>query len=161
MANFNRLLGNNPKDQCLDGVHCPRTSASGLGFIPPIFQAVALLNQPAPVQNQYYTILNTINARIIFVSGRVDTTGETLEARVTIDGQSDTYSWAAVAGSNYWIYNSSDPTGWGILASAAGVLTTFVSGGGHLDCQSFLAELRKTTAAGAGNLRGAVLYELL
>ena len=54
----------------------------------PEHQEDATLTQAAPVQNTYYTVLETTqNCRLIRVTGRIETTGETLNFRITVDGQ--------------------------------------------------------------------------
>jgi len=126
--------------------------------LPPVFQLPALLNQPAPVQNTWYTILNTTpNCLIWEVDVRIDTTGETLEWRITIDGVVSTaIGNACLANTDYWgvpvLYNV------GLYTEISAVSTWRSDRAFIVEGRSIKIEVRKTTAAGAGNLRGAVAY---
>ena len=52
------------------------------------YQAPAVLNQAAPVQNTWYTILDTTpNVRIYDIVINVEDVDESLDVRVTIDGE--------------------------------------------------------------------------
>lgn len=120
-------------------------------------QSPAILNQATPVQNTWYTIIDTSGDLEIYgCSIAIQTTGETLEVRITIDGVNpNNLTQIAVAGTNYKVSIDHDYTGiW--LSAAAGNL--IVHGYSSLKCHTFKAEVRKTTAAGGGNLRGMVSY---
>lgn len=136
-------------------VKLPATSGSGnKQIIPPTYQADAALSQANPVQNTWYTILNTtLMVKCWSIIGYVATTGETIEVRATIDGQVLTGSQAAVAGTPYGWYK--DP-----LSSALYTDTNYASQFVMcpFECKSLKVEIRKTTAAGAGNLNGRVTY---
>jgi len=114
------------------------------------YQTHAHLNQAAPVQNTWYTVLNTTNARLQLVDIYVETTNETLEIRLTIDNDTCTGSVAATAGTVYYAFMSYDGE---LVISNSFPSQTFLQEG-----REVLVEVRKTTAAGAGNLHGRVNY---
>lgn len=124
-------------------------------------QATATLSQIAPTQNTYYNILAaTARVRLLYVCAQIATTGETLQVKITIDGQAYTASVAATAGSTYYVYLSG--------LTAAGVptftMTTTVtplggSGGNYLEGRSIQVQVEKTTANGMGTLTGAAWYQ--
>lgn len=133
---------------------------SGGGFRVAQQQAWSQLNQAGAVQNTWYTILDTTNnCRVIGITVRIDTTGETLEVQITADGETINGSVAANANTNYCVYlnnaansaeelnlkNDSDPQYKAFL----------------LEARSVKIEVRKTTANGAGNLRGTCLHATL
>lgn len=134
----------------------PRAEGAYGAIIPPEHQQDALLNQAAPVQNTWYTVLDTTElCRLISACVEVQTTGETLEMRITIDNDIYTGSIAAVAGSHYLAYLFLYSTGAILtLATTANIAwKAFL-----LEGRSIKVEVRKTTAAGAGNLRACVVY---
>lgn len=126
--------------------------------INPVFehQPIASLDQAAPVQNTWYTILDTTtNVRIYGINYYVQATGETLELRLTIDGEVYTSTVVAVANTPYCVYFDLSAGGL-IFNEVAGLLMqerAFL-----IEGRSIKVEVRKTTAAGAGNLRGNVFY---
>lgn len=123
-------------------------------------QAIATLDQAAPVQDTWYTILNTNTKRdckIIRIATRVETANETLQIRVTIDGVAvSSASLNATFGTMYswWkaIWTDAQTETW-YYGNISAVTAPYIAEG-----RSVKVEMRKTTAAGAGNLRGAVLY---
>jgi len=123
--------------------------------VPPAHQGKALLVQANPVQDQWYTILDTtLNCRIYDICFRVATTGEDLEVRITVDGQIYTVSQTAVAGDHYGIIR--------LLSATSGEM--FASSGNPpawafmIEGRSIKVDMRKTTAAGAGTLYGSATY---
>jgi hypothetical protein len=117
-------------------------------------QPDATLVQAAPVQNTWYTILDTtLNCCLYSVTILVWTTGETLEVRVTIDGQILTGSVAATATTYYYVHL--------FLYAAGFAIDTNVFPIGKympLEGRSVKVEVRKTTAAGTGTLEGRAIY---
>ncbi len=122
---------------------------------------IGTLSQASPVQNTYYNILAaTVNVEAIYVSISVATTGETLQVKIIIDGNTWTGSLACTAGTLYYV----TLTGF----SAAGVptftiQTTSATLGGSsyaLGGRSVAISVEKTTNAGSGTLTGAVMYQV-
>lgn len=122
----------------------------------PALQADALLNQAAPVQNTWYTVLNTTNNGFLYaIAFGVADTGEDLEYRITIDGVVKVNSQIAVAGTVYvpllyLDYNSS------YYIAAVGATISRID----IWFKTLKVEVRKTSANGAGNLKASVLYAL-
>jgi len=117
-------------------------------------QPDATLVQLAPVQNTWYTILDTTsNCRLYSVSVLVWTTGETLEVKVTIDGQVLTGTLAALPTTYYYcdllLYMA------GLSIDINGLLIGKYT---PLEGRSIKVEVRKTTAAGTGTLEGRAVY---
>jgi len=125
------------------------------------YQAPATLNQASPVQNTWYTILDaTANARVYGISVNVEDADETLELKITRDGQTLTGSVAATHSSSYEAHLRVR----GINRDVTVVLqtTTIAEYKAFLiEGLSIKVEIRKTTATGAGNLTGAVDYGVL
>jgi len=122
-------------------------------------QTDAVLNQAAPVQNTWYTVLNYTGryTRVESVTIKVETTGETLETELEVDGIVYAGSLAATAGTNYSVYTRRHPD------SAAGTVafdTLSYLNPLTLEGDNIRVRVRKTTAAGAGNLRAKVIYAL-
>ena len=121
-----------------------------------VFQPLAVLDQPAPVQNQWYPILPlTPDVRVYAIAIGIEDTGETLECRITRDLQVTTPVGAAIGANNtLQVYLLLDAVA-GIEESIAianatyGVFRSFLVEG-----RIVMVEARKTTAAGVGNLRG-------
>lgn len=121
-------------------------------------QADAELNQAAPVQNTWYTILEQSNCRLYRVAVNIEDTNETLEVRFTVDDQTTTPVGVACNHSTtYHVYISADAINRNILTnldtSAANIRFAFL-----IEGKNVKVEVRKTTAAGAGNLTGVALY---
>ena len=126
------------------------------------YQAPATLNQAAPVQNTWYTLLDTeSNVRIYHICVGVEDTNETLEVQITIDGETIAADDEACTHSNTyhaWIFpNAINRTD---LVKLIIHTTTDVSiyKGFLIEGKSVKVEVRKTTAAGAGNLVGICVY---
>ena len=126
-------------------------------YKPPTLQAEATLDQAAPVQNTWYTVLDTkANCRVWHIAARVDTANETLEIRVTVDGVTLTAQEACTAGTTYAIWFKRTPTG-----NVLDFYGTFWKYDTFLiEGRSVKVEMRKTTATGAGNLKAALHYSL-
>lgn len=126
---------------------------SGYGFKVPAHQADATLSQAAPVQNTYYTILDTSkNVKVYIIACSVADTGETLQVTITIDGQTYTGSQAAVAGTLYSCFIGRD----GAIGFASGNQNVALYA--PLTARSLKVQIKKTTAAGAGTITGRVIY---
>jgi hypothetical protein len=117
------------------------------------------LNQAAPVQNTWYTILDTTTDVMIYdITVNVEDANETLEVRLTIDSEMYTGSIAATHSTEYEV----------AMRTAAITRSTYLEINGGVDWEPYNAftvialsvkvEVRKTTAAGAGNLTGIVNY---
>lgn len=120
---------------------------------PPQHQANAILNQANPVQNTWYTVLETVNARIYFITLKVDDTGEDIEVKLTIDGQILTDSGTCAAASLKHVYIGSYTEKIWIWDTAVLALwNTFFEG------RIIKFEIRKTTNNGNGNIHGNVTW---
>jgi len=120
-------------------------------------QPTATLTQAAPVQNTWYTILDTIaNGRLIGVYFKVADTGEDLELRITIDGQTYVGVQAAVADTPYYI-NGIDYSS-GALSVQSVLEVSQRKGAFLLEGRNIKVEVRKTSAAGAGTFSGRAEY---
>jgi len=122
----------------------------------PEHQADAVLSQAAPVQNDWYVLLDTTRNCVVYgIEAGVATTDETLECRVTIDGQVLTGGLApATAGTPYFILKTAES------ASLIWTATIFAVNQRYLGLmgRSVKIEVRKTTAAGAGTITARVQY---
>ena len=120
-------------------------------------QPDATLSQATPVQNQWYTVLDAKKGvKIYSVVILVWTASETLEVRVTIDGQVLVGSVEATHTTYYYVHHK-------LYAAAASALA--IDGNifllGHytpLEGREVKVEVRKTTAAGSGTLDARVVY---
>ena len=112
-------------------------------------QPDAVLNQPSPDQNKWYTVLEAQRARIYAIVSWIEDVDETLEFRLTIDGNVYIGSRPGVAWTEYWVHKRSTAEGQleaAIEARSAGFP------GPYLEGRNVKFEARKTTAAGTGNL---------
>lgn len=115
---------------------------------------VALLDQAAPVQNTWYTVLDTVyNVKVFGMAIKVADTGETVEVKITVDGHTITGSGAANANTDYKVLINTLSTGNAIILSSSALINA-----NQLEGRSFKVEVRKTTAAGAGNLLASVSH---
>ncbi len=120
-------------------------------------QPDATLSQSEPVKDTWYTVLDTKkNCRILGITVLVWTTNETLEVRVTIDGQVLVGSVEASHTTYYYVHHK-------LYAAAASALA--IDGNvfqpGHyapLEGREVKVEVRKTTEAGTGTLDARVVY---
>ncbi len=125
-----------------------------------ILQPDPTITQANPVQNTWYTLLDTINdAEIYSAAIMVGTANETLEARITINDIVFPLSVAATFGTTYSVYLAHDYTGL-YLAGTAGSVLMFLHTHSTLNCKTFKMEVRKTTANGTGTLYAGVSYGL-
>ena len=116
----------------------------------------AYLNQNSPVQNTWYTVLDTTrNVRIIHIGYRVNTTGETLEMRLTLDGNVFSNTINATAGSWYYVALDSLSTSSLHINLTSEMMPnrTFLA-----EARSAKLEIRKTTASGTGSIQVYVQY---
>lgn len=127
------------------------------------YQAPATLNQAGPVQNTWYTILDTTAyVRVYDASINIEDTDETLEIQFTVDGQTMPATPVACTHSTkYECYLETEP-----ITRVARI--NLVAGAPARRKPSFIIEghsvkieVRKTTAAGAGNLTGIISYGIL
>lgn len=117
-------------------------------------QADAVIDQATPVQNTWYPVAHIYNAKIFGIGVQVDTTTETLEVRVTADG--NVFTGAGVSCTNDTKYRATlqaFPTGTAIVITG-----TLLVNSNQLEGRDILVEVRKTTAGGTGNLKAAVSY---
>jgi len=126
----------------------------------PELQEAALLDQANPNQNQWYTLLAATGQCIVWDVGiGVATANETLEVRITADNEIMTSNaHAAIFDTDYWVRlrpsaiaqapNLEIET-WGEIRSG---MSPLIMG------RSVQIEVRKTTAAGAGDLRAIAIY---
>jgi len=120
----------------------------------PVLKDLALLNQAAPVQNTWYTILDTVRkVEVSHIWFRVQTTGEDLEIRVTADGKTLEGSQTAVAGTGYWARKRGEAD-----SLTVGTTETMANFYSRFPARSFKLEVRKTSNNGAGQLDGACHY---
>lgn len=114
-------------------------------------QPDAVLNQAAPVQNTWYTVLAaTEDVRLIFPTFDVLVANETIELEVVVDGNPLTGVQAAVAATVYETFLQ------GGVADALGIAAypfTSLYRAFLLEGQNVRVRIRKTTALGAGNLQ--------
>lgn len=122
-------------------------------------QADASIAQAAPVQNTWYTVLDTIKNGIIYQAlVVVADTNETLEMRITVDGNVLDGSVSATAGSSYFavLQASADDELNLVLSTDTSnrpKIKDFVVQG-----RSIKIEVRKTTAAGTGTITARVKH---
>ena len=126
----------------------------------PVFkhQPDATLDQADPVQNTWYTIIDEKNCQIIGISVTVLVADETLEVQFIVDGVTIPGAGSPVtAGTTMYVYLLvSTPTQAKILlssTSAYGSYNAFI-----IEGRSVKVQIRKTTAAGNGNLQGCVAW---
>lgn len=121
-------------------------------------QADALLSQAAPVQNTWYTVLDTVlNCRLIQFVYAVADTSETIQTRITIDGNVLLAGGAATAATVYTVCPS--------VSTTTGQELNILATSATIQCRPFLLEgrsikieVRKTTAAGTGTLTAKAVY---
>lgn len=122
-------------------------------------QADAVLNQAAPVQNTWYTVLAvTEDVRIIIAEAHILVANEDLQMRITIDGNVILFEKPNAAfGTFYTAQPSPGYADYGDLD----VVTVALNRAFLYEGQSVLIELRKTSANGAGNLCSRVKWARL
>lgn len=124
-------------------------------------QAPITVTQIGAVQNTWYTLLpTTLNARIYTADFTITDTAESLEFRITIDGQ--IISWTEVTcnvGETWSLGLKFDATHNGLTATKNGnwqAMRAYL-----IEGRSIKIEMRKTTANGTGNLTGYCMYTKL
>lgn len=124
------------------------------------YQAPATLDQAAPVQNTWYTILDTtLNARLLTIAVNVEDTNEDLQVQVIVDGETIEANSPAtcVHSTRYFCTMTVNPiTLVDYIELTPTVLHYFRSF--ILEGKSTKVQVRKTTANGTGNLTGIVTY---
>lgn len=122
-------------------------------------QAAAVLDQVGPVNGTYYQIFQAANCKLINFVIQVDTVGENLQARLTVDGEVfESVATACVAGIHEFVFLQEHITAPGAIlvidnATPQANLRPFMIEGKLITC-----EVRKTTANGGGNLKGTCMY---
>jgi hypothetical protein len=116
-------------------------------------QPDALLSKEAPAQNTWYTVLDGRDCRVYAVSVLVWTANETLQVRITIDGQELLGTVEATHTTYYYAHHQ-------LYASALAVDGNVFLLGKYtpLEGRSVKVEVRKTTATGSGTLEARVVY---
>jgi len=118
-------------------------------------QADANIAQTNPVQNNWYTVLTaTSKVRIYVICVQVETTGETIEVRVTADGNALVASESLAGGTTYVVV-------WRVRADAASnklSMDTEVNRRFEIEGRSVTVEARKTTNNGTGTLHCNVIH---
>ena len=127
------------------------------------YQEPATLNQANPVQNTWYEILSaTSNVRVYHIFVNVEDTNETLEVRMTIDGEVLVGSNACTQSVSYSIDMFGDAITRTDSLEFDKVPDDFTRYRAFLvEGKSVKIEVRKTTNAGAGNLTGLVMYGVI
>lgn len=119
----------------------------------PKFMAVASIDQAAPVQNTYYTVLSAVNVEVHGMKIAVAVTDETINFRITADGVVSVPAIAATAGTTYHIILNANGFTLDTTDYSTYKQTAFTA-------RNLTIEARKTTNAGAGNLSASVRYSL-
>lgn len=124
-------------------------------FEVPKHQADATLSQAAPVQNTWYTVLDTAkNVRIYGLGVSIAVANETIETRVTVDGQViGTIGIDCDFGDDYRALFRRIHDGVIELVKDPLNIPAFL-----LEGRSVKVEVRKITANGAGTLTARVIY---
>ena len=124
---------------------------------------IATIDQAPPVQNTWYTVLDTVIAgRLIYLSMKHDNTDSsalTINMRVTIDGVTLTAAADAAGVDNTTYYFYVDPTSDALLST-----TTVFNAGYYEDVRgnSIKVEVRMTGVPGtAEHLYGYIQYEVM
>ena len=112
--------------------------------------------QANPVQNQWYTILETTNARIIGIMLRVLDTDETLELRITLDGQVYMRPLLATAVTMYHVILKE--VGNFFVFDPDSTIVAYQYRAFLVEARSIKIEIRKTTIAGNGDLEADVIW---
>lgn len=141
-----------------------RITGSGVRVLVPKFTPLNA-SQAAPVQNTWYTALNTINAELVSVAIGVLVTGETMEIRITIDGTVIlTSAGIAINANEFSVMQTirfTNPAAIKIIGAVSGANTDLSIGSNYqpmLRGAQVKIEYRKTTAAGAGDIKCIGIY---
>lgn len=126
------------------------------------YQPPAVINQAAPVQNTWYTLLEATDyVRVYQVAANIEDTNETLEVEVVIDGETlPGVPFAATHSTVYYAYVDPDAInrvdGVGLNTPHTGIYRAFMIEGHNVRIR-----VRKTTAAGVGNLTAIAIWGVL
>jgi hypothetical protein len=115
-----------------------------------------LWSKENPVQNEWYTIFEETNVRLVNFALAVQTTAETVEFRATVDGVVYALSQTANIGVAYYIHNvqtAISANHFGLSNVNYGQYRPF-----HSEAHSIKLEMRKTTANGNGTFNASVTY---
>lgn len=127
------------------------------------YQPPAVLNQGAPVQNTWYVLLpETPLCRVYDVAVNIEDTDETLEVQATVDGE--LIGGGAVActnSSSYIVIVDPNPITRLDNLTLAPWNTHILAKAFTLEGHLVEIEVRKTTAAGVGNLTGIATHGVL
>jgi hypothetical protein len=123
-----------------------------------VLQPHSFLDQGTPVQNTWYTALDIAGSiRILSIKANVNTTGEDLELRLTIDGIAATLTQTAAAFTTYFVsVNGNIANGFNLSTTQNEQVRAFL-----IECRSLKIEVRKTTAAGVGNIQVRTIFQRL
>lgn len=117
-------------------------------------QPDASIVQSSPVQNTWYTVVDIIGSiRLSGIAVSIADTNETLEVKLTMDGNSYTGSIAATAGTSYRVIPYVYAPGTGLLLTSSTIINSNI-----LESKSLKVEVRKTTEAGTGDMSATVQY---
>jgi hypothetical protein len=119
-----------------------------------------LYTKSAPVQNVYDTAFELKNVSVLSIALGVVTAGETLQVKVTIDGVVITGT-ATACNVNEHVEADHIRNGTALVMSASGAnvdVNTVIAYTKQLTGKDVLIEIRKTTAAGAGDIHCDVVY---
>ena len=123
------------------------------------YQPPEVLNQANPTQNLFYTIGNVmLNAVIYTIAVNIEDTNETLEVQAIVDGETITAAAGACVHSNsYTAFLQADAVNrqdWLALKQ----FSQSTDRSHQFEGRSVEIQVRKTTAAGVGNLTGVVMW---
>ena len=123
-------------------------------------QARSQLNQAGPVQNTWYDLLPaTDNARVYKASVNIEDVNETLECQAIVDGVTiPAVALACNHSTNYYITVKMDAITRTIYMEISATAADSNRVAFILEGLSVQIQVRKTTAAGAGNLTGVCFY---
>jgi len=126
------------------------------------YQPPAVLNQAAPVNGDWYTILAaTALVRVYGVTVNIEDDNEDLEVQITIDGELiGAVAVTATNSTNYFVIIYGDAIA---RVDRCTISATLYQGYEAFLCEghNVEVEVRKITANGTGNLTGIVLYGVL
>ena len=123
------------------------------------YQTPLVINQAGPNQNQWYSFGIIRNARVYEIAVNIEDTNETLEIQATVDGETiQAAGWAATHSTAYFVIRAVNPITRvdyleGTYTSLTTLLQSFVMEGRVIEIS-----VRKTTAAGVGNLTGIITW---
>lgn len=126
------------------------------------FQPPATLNQVAPVQNTWYDILPaTANCRVYEIVTNIEDADETVQVQVLIDGVTiPANPLASTHSTTYLWYRNPNAVGVALYVRNTSTATSYTQAF-LFEGRSVQIQARKTTANGAGNLTGMVVYGVL